>query len=239
MIRLFLLLLLLLACPLGVGAQQQTQTIPTSSLVFIAQDAIESMLDRSDGSEYQLECLTRLPESIVLPVGILEMEPEIVGKIRYGSPVQVKVAVNINGQRQMNVITVWRVKKFIDVLVAAKDLPSRSVLTDADVTFERREVVRFEEVLFDPGDVVGLELKRPLTAGSIITRSSLTKSFLIKPGDNLTIISKSGSVMVKVPGQALQGGAIGDVIRVRNISSGKSFLARVEDAQTVVVTSGV
>jgi flagella basal body P-ring formation protein FlgA len=40
---------------------------------------------------------------------------------------------------------------------------------------------------------------------------------------------------VQVAGQALQGGAVGDVIRVRNLGSGKSLLARIESATAVAV----
>ncbi len=211
------------------------QLLPGQAVILTAKNAIEETLDRSDGSIYQVEGLTRLPENIVLPDGILDLTPSLMGKVRYGQPMQVQVAVNINGLRQMNIVTVWRVKKLVEVVVAAKDLQSRTALSEDDVTLERREVTRIDEAIFQISDAAGLELKRAIPAGSMVTRSSLTKPEIIRSGDNVTIVSISGSVTVKASGQALQGGAAGDVIRVRNISSGKSLLGRIEDRQTVVI----
>ena len=232
MIKKLLLAVFLLLWPTTALAEQN---LPGQAVVLLAEDTIQKMLDRSDGSDYQMECLTMLPTNIVLPNGVLDMAPELVGQLRYGQPVQVRVAINIDGLRRMNIITIWRVRKFAEVLVASRDLSSRAVLEESDVVFERREVTRMDEVLFKSSDVVGLQLKRPLSVGSVVTRSSLTKPEMIKSGDNVTIVSVAGSVTVKVAGQALQGGAAGDVIRVRNLSSGKSLLARIQDRDTVVI----
>ncbi len=232
MIKKLLLVALLLFLPVTAEAQQ---AVPGQSVILLAEDTIQKMLDRSDGSDYQLECLTRLPPNITLPNGILDMSAELMGQLRYGQPIQVKVAVNVDGMRQMNIITIWRVRKFMEVLVAARDLPSQTTLEEADMVYDRREVTRVGDVIFQSADAVGLQLRRPLTVGSVITRSSLTKPEAIKAGDNVTIVSIAGNVTVKVAGQAVQGGAVGDVIRVRNLSSGKSLLAKIQDRDTVVI----
>ncbi|MDR3349135.1 MAG: flagellar basal body P-ring formation chaperone FlgA [Acidaminococcales bacterium] len=239
LLRAIVLCALFLAAPPSVKAAGQQQTLPSASLFALVEEFIGSRLDRSDGSEYKIERLTRLPESIFLPEGTLAVAPELVGAIRYNTPVQVKIAIAVNGAPQMNLLTAWRVRKFSYVLVTVRDIPARTVLSEADVLLERREVARFDDVISDVGYIAGLETKRPLTAGSVVTKSALGRPQAIRAGDNITIVSRAGAVTVQVAGQALQGGAVGDVIRVRNLNSGKSLLARVESATTVVVSSFV
>ena len=237
LLRIVLLCALFLSAPAAEAAGRQS--LPSASLFLSAENLIDAMLDRGDGSEYRIERLTNLPENIFLPAGELAVTPELVGGIRYSAPVQVKIAIAVNGAPQMNLVTAWRIRKYSFVLVAVRDIPSRTVLTPADVTLDRREVLRLDEVISEAGYVAGLETKRPVTAGSVLTKSALGRPQAVKAGGNVIIVSRAGAVTVRATGQALQSGAVGDVIRVRNLSSGKSLLARIESETTVVVTSAV
>lgn len=232
------LLLLVCLCIFPSTALAQ-QSIPSVTILSLAESTVDSMLDKSDGADYQLECLTRLPANIIVPAGNVELVPELIGKIRYGSPVSVRVSVNVNGLQQMSVVSVWRVRKFTEVLVSTRDIMAQTTLTENDVIFARREVTNLDHVIFDIDKVVGLQLKRSIAYGTVISPSMLTKPVLVKSGDNVTVLSISGSVVVQISGQALQSGALGDIIRVRNVTSGKSFLARIENANTVVVVSRI
>lgn len=222
--------------PFATAAAANQQNIPALLIFELSEEEIQKSLDKAEGSQYFLESLTRLPENMYVPEGVLTLEAKLVSKMRYNAPVQVSVAVKVNGNLHLNIVTNWRVRKFANVIVAARDLPSRTILSANDVIFETREVPNLDEVIYNVKDVIGLETKRPLTIGSTISKWMLSKPQLIRSGDNITILSKAGSVVVQVAGQALQGGAVGDVIRVRNLSSGKTILARIESDSTVVIT---
>lgn len=231
-------LLIFLIAPFSeVKANNGQQSLPSALVFAVAQETIEKSLDRSDGSIYKLESLTRLPDQMLLPMGTMDLEPQLVGSMRYNTPIQVRVAVKINGSLQMHIVTAWRVKKIVNVLVAARDLPSRTIVSAEDFIYEPREIARIDEVVFDVESIIGLETKRPLSVGSVVSRSMLGKPQVIRSGDNVTILSKAGSVVVQAAGQALQSGSIGDVIRVRNLGSGKTILARIESESTVVITA--
>ncbi len=77
-------------------------------------------------------------------------------------------------------------------------------------------MTRIDDAVYDVESVIGLETKRPLTAGTIVSKAMLAKPFVVRSGDNVAIVSRSGTIVVQVAGQAMQGGAVGDVIRVRN-----------------------
>ena len=233
-----LLLLFLFACPVNMAqANGAQQSIPSVLIYALAEDTINGLLEKADGSVYTLECLTRLPDAMIVPVGNLALEPEVVGTLRYNAPVQVRVAIKVNGLQQMNIVTAWRIKKVVNVLVAARDIPSRTILSATDVYFEQREVTKIDDVIYDVDSIIGLETKRPITSGTTLSKSMLMKPFVVRSGDNVAIVSRAGSIVVQAAGQALQGGAVGDVIRVRNLGSGKTVLARIESENTVVISA--
>ena len=231
-----LLLVAVTIIPVAVEANSRQQSLSSALIFAIAQESIEKNLDKSDGSIYKIECLTRLPEHMSVTSGTLVLEPQLVSLMHYNKPIQVRVAVKVNGALQLNIITTWRVRKVSNVLVAVRDIPSRTIVSADDFVYEFREVARLDDVVFDVAQIVGLETKRPLTTGSIVGKNMFGKPQVISSGDNITILSKSGVVVVQTAGQALQSGSIGDVIRVRNLGSGKTILARIESPTTVVIT---
>ena len=231
-----LLLVAVTIIPGAVEANRGQQSLPSALIFAIAQESIEKNLDKSDGSIYKIECLTRLPEHMSLTLGTVALEPQFVGSMQYNKPIQVRVAVKVNDALQLNLVTTWRVRKISNVLVAVRDIPSRTIVSTDDFVYEFREVARLDDVIFDVAQIAGLETKRPLMAGSIVGKNMFGKPQVVSSGDNITILSISGVVIVQTAGQALQSGSIGDVIRVRNLGSGKTILARIESSTTVVVT---
>ena len=233
-IRLFLLVCLLLL-PADVCAGRQS--LPSASVFLVAEELLDGLLEREDGTDYRVERLTRLPPDLFLPEGPIEMVAALVGSLRYNSPVQVRITISVNNSPQMNLFTAWRIRKFTYVLVTVRDIPSRTILSEADVVLEQREVVKLDDVLFSLDGLTDLETKRPLTAGSIVSRAVLGRPQIIRTGDTVTIVSRVGPVAVQAFGQALQAGGVGDIIRVRNLNSGKSVLAKIESGNIVVVVN--
>ena len=85
-------------------------------------------------------------------------------------------------------------------------------------------------------DLVGNMPRRPIAAGQPIRISDVLPNFVINNGDLVTVILKSGTMMLTARAEALQKGAVGDVIRVRNNQSRKVLETRVIAADTVTIT---
>jgi flagella basal body P-ring formation protein FlgA len=67
--------------------------------------------------------------------------------------------------------------------------------------------------------VIGMELKYPLTTGSAFSLDSLTRPLLVQRGDLVQLVAESKNLRIRQQGEALQDGALGKVINVRNNSS--------------------
>ena len=70
-------------------------------------------------------------------------------------------------------------------------------------------------------DLVGRKLKTNLKMGQILHPRHLFESFEINNGDVISIVSNLGNVSVTVAGEAQDSGNLGDLIKVRNLKSGK------------------
>jgi len=84
-------------------------------------------------------------------------------------------------------------------------------------------------------DVVGKMLKRDLNAGIAITKDVIEDHFVVKRNDIVNIIIEYKRLVVKTKGRAIDRGRIGDVIRVKNLTSQKEVLGRVTGSGIVNV----
>ena len=70
-------------------------------------------------------------------------------------------------------------------------------------------------------ELIGRKLKTNLKMGQILHPRHLFKRYDINNGDIISIVSNLGNVSVTVSGEAQDSGNLGDLIKVKNLKSGK------------------
>lgn len=84
-------------------------------------------------------------------------------------------------------------------------------------------------------DVVGKVLKRDVPANTLVTDQILEDRVVVRRGDTVTIIAETDKLVVRAKGKTVDKGRVGDVIRVKNIASGKEVMAKVVNSSSVKV----
>jgi len=129
-------------------------------------------------------------------------------------------------------------KAFILVALAAGGAPSHAqeiVLIPNRVIYpgETVEMASLKEVTLKPGkiippavsiraaDIEGKVAKRTLLPGRYIPTASLREAWLVEQGAAVQVTYVSGVLTISASAVTLQSGAAGDLVRVRNIDSGK------------------
>lgn len=120
-----------------------------------------------------------------------------------------------------------------EVVVAAANVPAGRPLAAAELTLDRRELGAVADPVGAIDEVVGQASLRPLRPGQVLQKRMLASPVLVKRGDAVVIEARSGPVQVSASGEALEPGRQGDVVRVRNVNTGKVIRARVVEAGTV------
>jgi flagella basal body P-ring formation protein FlgA len=119
------------------------------------------------------------------------------------------------------------------VAIAAAPVAPNEALTDAQVTIERRDISNIADPVSSPEEAVGQMSRRMLRPGDILRSAQLSSPVLVKRGDAVLMIARREGIEVSTAGEALDAGARGAVVRVRNAGSGQVVRMRVAGPGTV------
>lgn len=127
---------------------------------------------------------------------------------------------------------VWR-----DVWVAQSPLKRGEVVSTADITRERRDVISVREPLadFTQGDYT-LELAEPVSNGAILLARSVKLKNVIHRGQLTDALVEDGAMRVTMKVEALEDGAPGQYIRARNPQSRRDVRGKVLNEQTILLS---
>lgn len=115
-----------------------------------------------------------------------------------------------------NVITVTQ------VLVTNTPLRRGHIVTAGDISLQTKNTSQLNTAyLSNPEQVVGKALKKNLANKALFTSAVLTEPHIIHKGQHVDLQAGLGGLKVSAPAIALMSGAVGDRIRVKNVSSGK------------------
>jgi len=203
-----------------VSNEQVREAVEKAVFSALAVDKIEARITRLD-----------IPENIRIPAGKLEVRANFSNNIRnpfarFSLPMEIRVDDRLIRTFAAGV----EIESFADVLVAAKDMPVNTRITEADVKFERKRLVRpLASYLLDTARLRGAVLIRNIAAGTEITSDTFAAGVVVKYGDTLSLQAVSGSIKLIIVAEARGSGKIGDRIAVKNLQSGAILQAVVTD----------
>ena len=110
------------------------------------------------------------------------------------------------------------------VLIAAYSIPRGKVLLKEDFKLAKYDLARLPNGYIENlSQIQGMKLTRNLSIGVPLSPSMIKKPQIIKRGQRIFIIARSGKLEVRMSGKALAHGAVGDRIAVVNLSSKKKL----------------
>ncbi len=130
----------------------------------------------------------------------------------------------------------WQIRARVEVTlmlpvwVTAQELPRGHVIRPGDLIEKSLEVSRLQRSFVPTSEsLVGRKSNRNLRMGQLISELDLQKAWAIREGEGVLIRAGQDGFSATTRGRALANGAIGDGIRVKNLSSGKEIQAWVID----------
>ncbi len=179
-----------------------------------------------------------------LPAGS-EGEAQVADALRLprcGGALQVQPTANTTVEVSCPDAGGWRlfvpvkVRRNQTVLVLARGIAAGETLTAADISTAQRDAARIAgAVLADPNAAIGRIARRPLQAGTLLSSNDLVAQRLIKRGDNVALVSRRGSVEVRIAGRAMGDAGENERISVENLSSRRIVQGTVDARGDVIV----
>ncbi len=154
-------------------------------------------------------------------------QPVAIEPLDTRSPQRMRFVARCNDTPGWRYEYVVRARVSAMVVVAAGPVAPNEALTDAQVTIERRDISNIADPVSTPEVAVGQMSRRMLRAGDILRSGQLSSPVLVKRGDAVLMIARREGIEVSTAGEALDAGARGAVVRVRNAGSGQVVRMRV------------
>ncbi len=227
------MLLVWLVLPLPQMDAAARQAIAGDTLVQLARACVvEQLPETGDFSVEQ----TAKPNRVLVPEGSVSYKLTLPYGVRYNAPTNVYVLVYVNGRLAHKSLVRLRVHQYKEVVVLNHAVTAKKILTSEDMRLERMDVTRLGAgYATDTGRFIGMQAKRVLPAGAVLRTTMVTKPIIVERFAPVQIVAKINGAEISVEGQALQEGRQGEIIRVKNMATNKTVVAKIVDASTVEV----
>ena len=234
LIRLFPLLLAALAGPFGAAAaaaqglsaqvlaQVQQLALAGASVGAPPQARVDVQVGALDPRLKLAPCAQIQP---YLPTGL-----HMWGRTRIGLR-----CVDGPGQARWNVSVPVVVKVYARALVAATNLPSGTVLTQAELSSADIDIAAEPGAVFtDAAALVGRSLSRPVAGGDALRSGALRQRQWFAAGDTVSVRANGTGFAVVGEGQAMAAGLEGQDVKIR-FENGRMVTGRVVGERRVEV----
>lgn len=197
------------------GQVPQTDARSTTKLIATA-GALDTRLQLA-------ECAA--PLQVALPSGA-RIQARTLVAVRCPTGVQWKIFVPVALESELPVLVI-------------KLAGARQMSMDASHVETRRLRVpgTGSTYISDVRELHGRHLKRSVPAGTALTIDMLAADILVKPGQQVTLLSSIAGIEIRASGKALTEGGLRDRVRVQNTSSFRVIEGTVEAADRVRVGS--
>src|SRR5581483_5353539 len=139
---------------------------------------------------------------------------------------------HVGSWQQPVLARIWR-----DIPIAHSSLTRGGLLRDADISFERHDLlVQREAFLSFTNADSSLELAENIPAGLPILNRSLRQRPAIRRGRLVEGVFQEGSLSISLKVETLEDGLPGQIIRVRNPKTKREIYGKVQNEQTVQIT---
>ena len=148
-----------------------------------------------------------------------------------------RLTLRCNDQPDWSVVVSSQASIFLPAVFARQTIERGHTISAEQLTLQELDIGKAPRGFFNRLDqVVGMGAKRRIRANQALSPNVLTAPLLVKRGQQVKIIASHDGISASTLGEALENGALDAVIRVKNLSSGKTIDSKVLEAGVVTST---
>ena len=112
-----------------------------------------------------------------------------------------------------------------------------TIIKEKDLIIIKRKHSQRNVFISDKSDIVGKKLKKSMSSNQLFKRSNLQKDWLIKKNSVVKIINNKSFVTIKEDGLAMNDADYMDMIKVKNIKSGRVIVGYTKNEKKVILNA--
>lgn len=170
-------------------------------------------------------------KSLAVPDGTIRRVVEVKNQ----TPVHLYLEYKIySGEKLFETVSLTAgIKTVYRVVAAKRAIPKGKILEVEDVTLKEYAAVSPRDYAQDLDSVLGRVAKNTIPEGRLLKDYLLAPDFKVRTRKSVKIIHERDGFRIEMMGMALQNGALGDMVKVKNVSSGKVLSCKVIGENTV------
>lgn len=146
------------------------------------------------------------------------------------------IGVRCNAEKKWSIFTSAIIKTYQRVVVLSQPIQRGEIITRQHLAIEKRDVTNLrEDFVTQIEQAENKQATRQLNTGTILSLSNLVEPKLIKRGDKVVISTVKSDFSIRMSGVAMMDGTKGQLIKIKNQSSGRIINATVIEPGLVSV----
>jgi flagella basal body P-ring formation protein FlgA len=142
----------------------------------------------------------------------------------------------VAGEKPVEFTVMAEIDEWVEVPVARRPIPRGTVVAPGDMVMARLRVSDVPtDAAQDVRNVIGLETSNSIASGEIFRKRSLIIPPLIQSGDKVGLVYRAANFQATATGVAIEAGAEGQSIQVRNEASRKIITGILQADGSVLV----
>lgn len=201
-----------------------------------AKQYLENKLESVEGTVKIVK--TRPIPNVTLPDGKVSFHIKERDFSKIGSFYTVPVLILVNNTPKRTTYVNFKIQILRDVVTAKTSLKKYQTITRENIKIENRDISKIrnkKNLIYSASEVIGLRAARHIPSGKIIDNSKIQQIPLVEKKKQVKVIGKIGNIEATLYGIALEEGYRGEIIKVQNINTQKTFLAKVIEKNYVEV----
>lgn len=139
----------------------------------------------------------------------------------------VMIPITDENQKGASQWVVAEIKKYAEIPVAARNIASQSSIDSSMYRLEKRVLRSTTDIVTTADELDAVIATRALTAGQTFSKRDLKKELIIKKNQIVKAQVEKDGFQIFITAVAEDSGAMGDLIRVKNLDSQKTIAAEV------------
>lgn len=200
--------------------------IEPSALLEPIRRWVERAVATTFGAERVEIEVTTPPPQVRIPQGTWVVEPALTRfPSRLPQVLSLPVRIVVEGVPCQNLTLALKLRAYRTIAVAARALHRHEELAPGDVELKETDLTTLngETAVSRAEELFGWRVVRDVAAGEPLTRQNCESAPVVRKGEPVTLYLEAPSLRLTLVGEAEQDGRPGDVIRCKNLRSGKTI----------------
>lgn len=130
-----------------------------------------------------------------------------------------------------------RCERWENAYVATRQINAGESLTPADFVEQKVDTLRLSQSIVPTGTALAdYQMTQAMNAGQPLYWRNVSARPLVRKGQTVDVLARKGAMMITMKARALEDGAAGATIAVRNTTSRQDFSAQVINENTVQIS---